>query len=414
MSRFHNLVRLVRRGSPDPVETPDRRPPEHSATAAGPGDLRSGLVRGQETHAQLARRRAMTLVELLVAITIITMLMAISIPLVRYSLDGDKVREASRQLNMMLAGARTRAIERGRPVGVWLQRSDQNANAAVEVYLAESPPPYIGDVNGARVYIRDTNTMDTIPVDTICFDTMSTGFASYISIGDVVRFDRTGHYFQITSVDPTSTTITGFPPISGRAGFTRVFPESMLPPLSTSAAGGHLFEILRHPQRLNVSPLQLADGAVVDLRFSGVGAEGTQFAFSAGDANHVIVAFDATGALSYLFFDSSPQDIDGPVHLLVGKLDQLQDADSTPDSPNPVSLDSASPAVGVTYDKNVADQASIWVTVGSRNGTITTAENAWELRPQASWAGVPGPPFFVNSLRRAREFAQATDAMGGR
>lgn len=374
---------------------------------------------GNEVIVMNRLRNAMTLVELLIAVTIISMLMAVAIPLVRYALESDKLREASRQMNMMLTGARTRAIERGRPVGVWLQRLSPTPNAATEIYLAESPPPYSGDSNGARGYIVDTNS-DGVG-DVIEFDARSTLVASYVFPGDVIRFNRGGHYFQITAINSTATTLNiggGVTVnIAGRASFTRIFPESVVPPAlsasSTTPAEGNSFEVLRHPKRLNSAPLQLADGTIVDLRFSGVGAEGTQFAFSPGDADHVIIAFDARGALSYLFFDNAPQDVDGPVHLLLGKLDLLEDADSTPTSPNPISYDSVT-NVPVTVDKNVVDQSSLWVSIGSRNGTITTAENAWEFFPKSGWAGIPGPPYFTNSLRGAREFAQLTDAMGGR
>jgi hypothetical protein len=339
--------------------------------------------------------------------------MAVSIPLIRYSLEHDKTREASRQLNMMLAGARTRAIERGRPVGVWLQRSDQAPDACVEVYLAEAPAPYVGDLTGAAVFLSDNSSGSSKDpgAETVSFKMDSAQFANFVSSNDVIRFNRGGHYFKIISKNPNPSSISGIPsavPIAGTCTIEKIFDESVLLPHSgamISANSGVSFEILRHPRRLNSAPLQLVEGTCVDLRHSGVGAEGTQFAFTTGDADHVIVAFDGTGSLSYLFFDTSAQDVDGPVHLLVGRLDQLADSDVSV-GPNPINFDAAT-NTPVTYDKNLVDQASIWVTIGSRNGTITTAENAWELRPLAN-------PYFANSLRRAREYAQASDAMGGR
>lgn len=367
----------------------------------------------------------MTLVELLIGITIITLLMAISIPLVRYSLEHDRVREGSRQVNMMLANARTRAIERGRPVGVWLQRSSQSPNACTEIYLAESPPPYTGDVNGARVFVIRDSATDTVP-NTIAFDARSAGFTSYVFEGDFIRFNGSGDYFIITG-PPQSPYVYG-PPLpgamfnfAGRATIAPIVLGSTLPSfsnLSTNPApnDGLPFEVLRHPKRLNGTPLQLPDGIIVDLRHSGIGAEGTQFMFSTPppDADHVIISFDASGSMSNLFFfDDVAQYVDGPVHLLIGRLDQLGDADSIPTSPNPIRVSSVN-NTNVLYDKNLADQASIWVSVGSRTGAITTAENAWELRPSANWAPPSGPPYFANSIRRAREFAQAADAMGGR
>lgn len=351
-------------------------------------------------------RRGMTLVELLVAVTIITVLMAVSIPLVRYSLESDKVREGSRLVNMMLAAARTRAIERGWPSGIWIQRSEANPNAAFEIFNCDSAAPYLGDTTDARVSISDTDP--TVPgPDTAVFDLGCDSIIRNVKVGDIIRFNRTGHYFDIYDVNYTPTANS-----FGYARFRKLssVPESVPPPVTSGT--GLQFEVLGQPKRLNSSPLQLPDGIVVDLRHSGIGAEGTQFQFTAGDADHVIIAFDGTGVLSYLYFDAAAADVDGPVHLLVGKLEQMQDADATSTTPNPLTYD-ASNNVQVTYDKNLADPSNLWVSVGSRNGTITTAENAWELRPSTNWAS-PGPPYFANSIRRAREFAQASDATGGR
>jgi type II secretory pathway pseudopilin PulG len=383
----------------------------------------------------------MTLVELLITVTIVTLLMAVSIPLVRSTLEGDKLRESSRQLNMMLTQARARAIERGRPVGVWFQRlMPQNPNACSELYFAESPPPYYGDVNGATAYLVDDpsipaagSTDPLIPLpgeaDTICFDARSSLFASYAIPGDIIRFNRSSHYFVLLTINATATTLNiggGVnASIAGTATFKRIFRESVIPSrvnlAATTPAEGVPFEVLRHPKKLNNAPLQLADGTVVDLAFSGIGAEGIQFAYRAApappSADHVIIAFDARGALSYAFFDNAPQDVDGPVHFLLGTLDQLDIADSTPDMPNPITYDARPNSPAIPYDKNLANLASLWVTVGSRNGTVTTAENAFDLRPgppATAWAGLPGPPYFTNTMRRCREFAQATDAIGGR
>jgi hypothetical protein len=268
-------------------------------------------------------------------------------------------------------------------------------------FNCDSAPPYLGDTTEARVSIADTDS--TVPgADTAVFDLGCDSMNRNVKIGDIIRFNRTGHYFEIYYVD-TTPTANSF----GYARFRKLssVPESVPPAVTTV---GLQFEVLGQPKRLNSSPLQLPDGIVVDLRHSGIGAEGTQFQFSPGDADHVIIAFDGSGVMSYVYFDAAATDIDGPVHLLVGKLDQVADADSTPTTPNPLARNSVD-NTQISYDKNLADQSNLWVRVGSRNGTITTAENAWELRPAS-----PGPPYFSNSIRRAREFAQAADAVGGK
>src|SRR5262245_39122878 len=59
-----------------------------------------------------------TLAELLIVMTIMLMLMAITLPTVRRVMEDGKVREASRQLNAYFAMAKSRALLTGRPCGV--------------------------------------------------------------------------------------------------------------------------------------------------------------------------------------------------------------------------------------------------------------------------------------------------------
>src|SRR4051812_48885959 len=60
-------------------------------------------------------RRAYTLAEMLIVITIMIMLVAAALPVAKKVMDGSQVREASRQLNAYLAMARTRTLQTGRP-----------------------------------------------------------------------------------------------------------------------------------------------------------------------------------------------------------------------------------------------------------------------------------------------------------
>ena len=72
-------------------------------------------------------------------------------------------------------------------------------------------------------------------------------------------------------------------------------------------------------------------------------------------------------------------------------------------------------AMPVNYDENISHSESIWVSIGHRTGTVTSSANAWELLPGPPWPGTgPAKPFFVDSLRAAREFAQSSQNLGGR
>ncbi len=59
-----------------------------------------------------------TLVELLAEIIIMTMLAAAALPVIAPAMQNRQVREGARIVNGFLTGARNRAMQTGRPVGV--------------------------------------------------------------------------------------------------------------------------------------------------------------------------------------------------------------------------------------------------------------------------------------------------------
>lgn len=66
--------------------------------------------------------RAFTLIEMLIVISIMMILAVAAANMMGPSMDGRRVREAARALNVYLSSARNRAMEIGRPCGVTLRR----------------------------------------------------------------------------------------------------------------------------------------------------------------------------------------------------------------------------------------------------------------------------------------------------
>ena len=98
-------------------------------------------------------RRAFTLVELLVVIAIILILLALAAAVVQPMLEGRDVREGARQVATYIGSAQAQAAARNRSVAVWIERLDGKPGTALQLYMAEVPPPYMGDVLGARARI---------------------------------------------------------------------------------------------------------------------------------------------------------------------------------------------------------------------------------------------------------------------
>ena len=123
-------------------------------------------------------RNGLTLTELLVVVSIIVLVTGVMVPLMKPVFEGQETREAARNISVFFASAKTRAIQKNRPVGVWIERassqlldptfpvSDQDANnpnnnippekvfASYRMFIAEQPEPYTGDTQDAQMSLR--------------------------------------------------------------------------------------------------------------------------------------------------------------------------------------------------------------------------------------------------------------------
>ncbi|HEV3339701.1 MAG TPA: prepilin-type N-terminal cleavage/methylation domain-containing protein, partial [Pirellulales bacterium] len=86
--------------------------------------------------------RGVTLIELLVVIMIMLMISVITIPVVAPALSNRQIRESARMVDVFLNGARNRAAQTGRPVGVVFELNVPGG----------STPIVAGTVGGATAY----------------------------------------------------------------------------------------------------------------------------------------------------------------------------------------------------------------------------------------------------------------------
>lgn len=112
-------------------------------------------------------RGGFSLLELLVVVFILLSITAISLPLVVPAMSGRQVREGARMLNTFINAARSRAIETGRPAGVWIERLPGLREAAANVYYAEIPPVYSGDYLDSSVELFAVNGVPTSSAGTM-------------------------------------------------------------------------------------------------------------------------------------------------------------------------------------------------------------------------------------------------------
>ena len=349
-------------------------------------------------QSRAARRRGVTLIELMIVITIMLMVTAAAIPIMMPAVQNRQMRESTRILSSYISSARSRAIENGRPVGVMFERFNGQPFSMV-VSSVEVPPPYGGDTTNSKVQVSNFDSLGFIgPIDALGTPgTPDTQWNGLLRWGDQITLNyKSQRYFLVsqTSVQPQldpkfGMAITAAPwflvDYLGRAPGTLPLPA--LP--ASFATTGAPFQIFRQPIRSSAPPIQLPEGVVVDLFSSGVGI-GAAFGVPGPLTYNPYFTFTPGGAVDYVGIPG-PTRPTGPLYFLVGRRELMPDANG-----------------GGMNDLNVYDASAVpknpqllnfWVTVDYQTGHVSVTENALT----ATYAPAA-----------ARAFAQTRQSVGGR
>lgn len=354
----------------------------------------------------------MTMVELLIVVAVMVILMGIALPMMKTSIESRRLREAARQVNTGVELAKALGIETGRYAGLiidteWLpEDSSREFPFARRLYLAETPPPYAGDVVGARVYVKDDEiTFNHVASGTYPVESQSIGTLG-IRDGDLIKFDFKGPLFPIRDTASATAYAINSPWDTVKIDTS----EASAPP-----TGSYPYQIFRRPQKSSSVPLELPSGAVIDLSNSGFGLRGPytdliRLRYANGP---VMVIFDPSGRMigvGGVGLSVPPTDT---LHLLIGELDKL--AASGKASPLSSVDDSVDPPqeIEIKINENLESSGSLWVSIGHQAGRVSTAENAWIAPDLGPPPPDPRPPI-DKCLATAREFAQSGQSMGGR
>lgn len=367
------------------------------------------------TRLRLATGRpalGMTLIELLVVMFIIITITAMAIPLMTPDIAGRRIREAARQVEQYLSGARDRASQRERPVGVVLERDPDadpiNGEGAIRLVYAEMPIPWSGDTVSSAVTVTTASnglTATIAPANFTNFrtqDVVPSGMLPTVRPYDLIQLNHRSSEFVITNATGSSLTIS----VGSNANAQQI-------PRYVDASGTPVpvpFKVLRQPRRTNDPPLQLPAELAIDLFYSG--SETISFANSlstSGNAANapdgdVILMFAPEGSLDLVYrlgaTETSylPQRSSGPVSLLIGKREhlirasrQLWNSDGIP-------------------QQNVSDLENLWVTVFPDSGRVKTDEVA-----SIGFNTALDPTDlddYANLVRQARTYAVSAEAIG--
>jgi len=344
-----------------------------------------------------SRPRGLTLMELLVVVAVMVILLGAALPLLKIGLAGRRTREVSRQLGTYVELAKSASAETGRESGLILQVDTLPENGlpyVSQLFLAETPRPYAGDIVSARATIMSANTArfnDVASLPQLTYaDSQSLPFL--VRPGDRIKFDYRGILYNITAVN---------------ADYTIVFSGLPSPPVGVSLP----YQIFRRPEKSSSAPMQLSSGAVIDLSMSGFGLaeesifDKTTVSGVISEVESVAILFSPSGDMTRVLVNRIQTDTNaspatvvpetkliiptGTLHLLIGGIDGV------------LLDDIANVNVGDDLETNIENPDNLWVSIGHQSGRATTAENGW----------TQGSPL---SMPLARQFAQSSEAMGGR
>lgn len=401
--------------------------------------------------------RGITLVEMLVVVSIMVLVMAIAIPVLRPALETRETRDAARSITAYFGAARFRALELRRPYGVMLERHSTVRNASVTLRQVEIPPSYAGDTYNTRVIVQWTGTVyrngnydnasnidgdagtnhlttPGLPVVTVAVQS-GTIAAATIRPGDLVRFSSQNFWFRILPFNypPDVATFEDLPanpgfvdPARPMRAIVQAPPGTKLPWASPSPPLA--FDIERQPylsstmntfiaSRTAEKPLLLPRSTTIDLSASGSEMTPAGFDFrdpSTGNAGPtdgpVVLIYSPDGNIDRVLIGGLQYRVTEPIYLLLGKRERMLMPDELP---SPVS-DGWAP----TIDQwpNWLDTTNLWLVIHPQSGAIKVAENTYQ-DPPPHQAGVfewDNWTTWGPKLYNARDLARSTDGLGGR
>lgn len=380
----------------------------------------------------------LTLIELMVALAIISVLAGISLPTVKTMIEGQRDSRAASVVQAAIEAGRARSIARGGGGGILIERlGNRNIferSQAIQIRFVDAPPVYTGDTNHATVRYRNlvdpANPLNPgIDRHVVLFDNRQAQIIrsamdisnevepTLINIGNTMRLGNEG--FPMTIVGflrlPAGAPWVDWarPGEAAPAGFPNNYVTAVLAP---QEAGTNLrrhnkrdmpFEIIRSPRPAIAMPSELPTGTAIDLTASGIGRYGNEFspmeiqrnyldanarpfATNTPDYGSILILFGARGEVSRVLATRWVVDPDGngdpsdsrPIYgdlPLTGDIHLLVGklGQVKPLPPDQLEDNDPNPLQDEADDGTtpLLDPDSIWVTIKARTGEVITS--AW-------------------------------------
>lgn len=257
-------------------------------------------------------RIGLTLIELMVALVIISLLAGIALPSVKETIRGQKLSRAASLVQSIIQEGQARSISRGGGGGILIERlGDANIYErcqSVRIRLVDAPPIYTGDTSSATARYQRFDGVDPnnpyLDTHFLLFDPGQAQMIrsaddiandptvrTLINIDDTLRLSAQGLPMTIGSIArlPSSASWTPWqrdasdiaPPSfltdSTQYVQVQVYPREYNTDLRRHAGHDVSFSITRSPRFAIANPLDLPTGTVIDLTASGIGRYGNDF-----------------------------------------------------------------------------------------------------------------------------------------
>lgn len=373
------------------------------------------------------RRSGLTLVELLVVIAIMGLLTALIVPQVRLINKDRNIREAARVVGTGLTQARDRATSSGGG-GLLIERNINlryplGANdsqtifyAGTRLYQLRDVPNLEDDYLGGMRVSDPPSSLNANEFKMVTFRNRL--IPNQFRLGDYISVPSCpggcNRNYLITHIGqphvspknwwPTWSNVQEIDVIVKLEGkdLANTFPGVQ----PNQAPAERAYEIKRQPRKMKNSQIDLPDGYIVDLRYSGsldevdvqgvpapfAGKDGlpdstTQFSL-VGDTGGISITFNEVGELdriAYLTnYDdqwSGPQDANPPLFPIPQFQQQLEGVNLFVTEYRPE--DTAAGDYNATANRVLSNPASLWVTLNARTGGVNVGYNAADITGNA-------------------------------
>lgn len=343
----------------------------------------------QHKTATLIKRPGVTLVEILVVITIMSVLTLLIVPRVRTINKDRNIRETARVVGSMFANASQRAAADGKNAGVLIKRNGnfvdsnfQDSNnraisyAGTTLYMMRAVPDFTGDDDDAGVWLSPTTSADFICRIAQPLDHDQNAGEYVVRVNDRIFLKNQRYGYRVMQVDEKTVAMGNLVldltlDTHTNNGISRsTYPRPVLPNESldverpfgivTRTEGSLAFRIERRPRVIASSAVDLPSGYQIDLRYSGwFNAMNNAVRFMSVDDvdenTDIEVVFNETGGIEDVRFDANASITPTNSLFLFVTEDDLN--------------------LGQNQDPLVRD-SNLWVTVGNHNGGTGIFYNA--------------------------------------